>query len=861
MKRTYSLLNKALFLSLLLALPVMFYGQTNSNKNDEKKDVKKTQTTNFTPYFFLQGDFGISWPWADVATTKLVPDLRSNVFQVNGNLALGYQFNNWMNVYGNFTRGFVSGRLWSQKNTLYAPYYGKNLLFTADYYGPDLNVGFNLSNVFAGAKDRKFYVGAHVGLGQIQWKSKLVDQFNTSTVYAAYGYKDGLPVTQGKGISKRKIALDIPVGVDLNYKVNDTWTIYGDYTYRWLDTDLLDGGVVKGGNDAILSANIGARLNLNNAFAGSKAMANKFDQNVKLVGTPEPMVKKGKNIDIAIQGTVAPKYFNKKAVMVIQPVLTYEGGQKLLKPIVLKGEEVAGEGQLVSYANGGSFNYTASIPYEKGMEVATLHAAPVIFAYSGQNFDNAKDALAQGRKAVQVPDRKLLDGTIVTQDDLQVAPFGAMATTIAPVTPGNGLIYNFAPDGYQKVTVKTNISTIYFRKNIAKLEWGLKLNRNKENHDALENNLSNLQEGWAVKGVEIDGWASPEGEDSFNRNLSQDRANTAMKYLEAKIKRELRKKNNGFAFKSVKDVTVTTVANGPDWNGFMKAVQNSNIKDKSSIVNVVNSVPENQREAEIRKMIMVYPEIATEILPSLRRAVIKVNAFEPKRTDAEILQMATSSDYAKLSVPELLYAATLTNDLNTKVEIYKNLMTKEPSCWRAVANAGAVETAMGNTDEAKSLLMKAENMNPKSYEVENSLGILQAKMGNYDEAMKYFTKAQQLGADENYNLGVMNIAEGNYQQAVNLFNGYKCDYNVGLAQLLNGDYSAAGNTLQCTSESANSNYLLAVLNARQNNKSGMLNYLTKAIKMDSSLAAKAAKDREFIKFFDEPDFNALVNAK
>ncbi len=857
MKKTNSLLNKVLFLSLFLALPIMFYGQTTNNK--DKKDVKKTQTT-FTPYFFFQGDIGFSWPWADVATTKIVPDLRSNVFQVNGDLSLGYQFNSWMNVYGNFTRGFVSGRLWSKNNSFF-PYAGKNLLFTADYYGPDLNVGFNLSNVFAGIKDRKFFVGAHVGLGQIQWKSELMDESNTSTVYSTYGYKDGLAATQGKGINKRKVAMDIPIGVNLNYKINDTWTLYGDYTYSWLDTDLLDGGVVSGGNDAILRANIGARLNLNNAFAGSKTMANKFDQDVKLAATPEPLVKKGKDINIDIKGTISQKYFNKKAVMMIQPVLTYEGGQTLLKPIVLKGEEVAGEGELINYANGGSFNYTATIPYEKGMEVGELHVAPVVYAYSGQNFNSAKDALAQGKKAIQLSDRKLADGTIITASDMQTAPMGAQATTVVPVTSGQGFIYIFAPDGYQKVTVKTNSSNIYFRKNIAKLEWGLKLNKNKDNYDALKNNLSNLNEGWTVKGVEIDGWASPEGENSFNTNLSQNRANTAKKYLEAKIKRELRKKNNGFAFKSVKDVQFTTVANGPDWNGFMKAVQNSNIKDKSSITNVINSAQESQRETEIRNMIKVYPEIATKILPSLRRAVIKVNAFEPKRTDAEISQLATSPNNAKLSIHELLYAATLTNDLNTKVEIYKNLMTKEPRCWRAVANAGAVETAMGNMNEAKALLMKSENMNPKSVEVENSLGILQAKMGNFDEATNYFTKAQELGADENYNLGLMNIAKGNYQQAVNLLSGFKCDYNLGLAQMLNGDNNAASSTLQCANENANTDYLLAVLNARQGNKSGMLNYLTKAIKMEGSLAEKASKDREFIKYFNEPDFKALVGSK
>ncbi len=861
MKKVTTLLNKVLFLSLLLAVPVMFYGQ-NANNKDNKNEKKKT-TTVFTPHFFLQGDFGFSWPWADVSTTHVVPDLRSNVFNVDGNVALGYQFNSWMSLYGNFYRGFANGRLSAGKNSL--PRLGnKSLLFKSDFFGPELNLGFNLSNIIGGTKDRKFFIGAHVGLGQIQWKSQLFNG-TTGAFIQSIGYDNAFDNAmskigtgwQGKGFHKRKIAMDIPIGVNLNYKINDTWTLYGDYTYSWLDTDILD-GITSGGHDALLRANLGLRFNLNNAFSGIKAMANKFDQNVKMTATPNPLVKKGKDIAVKIDGTVAPKYFNKKAVVMIQPIYTYQGGQTLLKPIVLKGEEAGGNGQPINYANGGSFSYTASIPYKKGMEVADLHAAPVVYMATGQDFASAKEALTSGRKAVQVPDRKLDVGTIITANSVQKVPFGSEAKQMAPVKSGNGFVYKFAPSGYQKVTVKTTESSIHFKVNVAKLDWGLKLNRNKDNYDALKNNLADFHKGWAVKGIEIDGWASPEGPSSFNNTLSGYRAQTAKKYIEAKIRRELRKKDNGFAFKSLKDVSINTVANGPDWNGFMDAVKKSDIKDRSAIVNVINSQVENQRQSEIEKMIAVYPQIKKEVLPSLRRAVIKVNAFEPKKTDAEILQMATSSDYSKLSVHELLYAATLTKDLNTKVEIYKNLMNKEPRCWRAVANAGAVETAMGNYNEAKTLLMKAEKMNPKSAEVENNMGILQAKMGNYSEAVKSFNKAQELGADENYNLGIMNIVEGNYQKAVNLLNGYSCDYNLGLAELMNGDNDAANKTLQCAPENANTDYLLAVLNAREGNKSAMLSYLTKSIKMDSSMASKAAQDAEFHKYFNEPDFKALV---
>jgi Flp pilus assembly protein TadD len=452
----------------------------------------------------------------------------------------------------------------------------------------------------------------------------------------------------------------------------------------------------------------------------------------------------------------------------------------------------------------------------------------------------------------------LADGTIITDTYVELTAAGM----VAPQKPGeSALVYDFAPNGYQKVTVVTNTSNLYFRVKKANLNWRLPLNRDKDNYAALKNNLSDLQKGWDLKGIEIIGWASPEGTYDFNQKLSEMRVQTAEKYLKSKIRRELRKKDNGFAFNSVKDVQFTHSANGPDWNGFMKAVKNSNLKDKDAIVNVINSADESKRETEIKNMIQIYPQLEKEILPELRRAIIKVNAYEPKKTDAEIEKLATSGDYTQLKITEMLYAASMAQDLNTKLDIYNKAMKQYPKCWRAVANAGAVELAMGHNSNAENLLKKAWGMNSKSAEVANSMGILQAKMGNADKAEQFFMKAQNLGADENYNLGLVNIMKGNYSKAEQLLSGVKCDYNVGLAQLLNNNYTAAANTLKCAKQTANTDYLLAVVGARQDNKAMTMEYLAKAIKMDSNLAAKASKDREFLKYFNEPDFKALVNMK
>ncbi|MCK7537849.1 MAG: hypothetical protein MZV63_46295 [Marinilabiliales bacterium] len=56
------------------------------------------------------------------------------------------------------------------------------------------------------------------------------------------------------------------------------------------------------------------------------------------------------------------------------------------------------------------------------------------------------------------------------------------------------------------------------------------------------------------------------------------------------------------------DVTFVLQHHGPDWNGFMKNVQASTIKDKDKISNVVNSAAtQAKKEQEIRNMILIYP--------------------------------------------------------------------------------------------------------------------------------------------------------------------------------------------------------------------------------------------------------------
>lgn len=831
MKKVYSIFTKALILSLVMALPITFFAQDDGGKTEAKK------TSSFSPYWFLEGEIGPTWSHADLSRYDFAPDFAHTNF--NGALGFGRQLTSVFSVFADFERGFFEGE---KKNvaTVSIPnaQWGRDMRFESDYYGGNINVGINISNLISGYNDRLVDFGLHMGVGQTQWKSHTYD-LNTDALIGSNGIKGTKSGGTGNGINDRNIDFTVPVGFDVNFNVSEKFDVYGDYSYIWMATDYADGvvhGAMEVKNDVYSHFNLGLRYK----FGGNKnkSMASNFEK-VQLETIPSPLEEVGDSIEVTIKGTFPPKYFDKKAVMCFAPVLKYDGGEAAFEPMNFKGEDVAGEGTLVSYSNGGSFTYTSKIPYDPAMDVSELVVAPVIYTYTDEVYENCEAAQANGSKVFVSPERKLDDGVIHTSKYLR-----------------NTELLAWAADAYEKVTISTQQSDLFFSVNRSALNWRLPLNKNQDNYDALKNNMSDMEKGWALSDITIDGWASPEGEETFNAGLSERRAQTALKYMESKIKRAA-KKNELVSGESI-DFVVNS--NGPDWNGFMKAVKNSNIKDKNAILNVVNSADQAKKEEEIRNMILIYPEIERDILPPLRRADIKVNTFTPKKTDAEIANLSTSNPSA-LDIEELFYAATLTEDNGTKKAIYGSIIEFYPKCWRSVNNAGAVELAEGNMEIAKELLMHGAELNENSYEIRNNMGVYHMVAGNYNKALHCFTKAQELGGDVNYNLGLANIGIGDYAKAESLLSGVSCDFNLGLAQLLNGNASGAEKTFKCAPQDAETLYLLAITAARQDNKSAMIDYLGQSFKADSNVAAMAATDREFLKYYNDADFMAIVNQK
>ena len=263
-----------------------------------------------------------------------------------------------------------------------------------------------------------------------------------------------------------------------------------------------------------------------------------------------------------------------------------------------------------------------------------------------------------------------------------------------------------------------------------------------------------------------------------------------------------------------------------------------------------------EREKQIRNLSAAFSELADAILPELRRARLTINYNLIGRTDDEI-EAQFKEDASKLSVEEMLYAATLTESAAQKENIYKETTKIYPNDYRAYNNLAGLAIAKGDVAAAKNYLSQATSKKGDAAEINANKAIVALAEGNVAEAENHLAKATTA---KNYNevLGNLNIAKGNYSQAAQNLAGTNTN-SAALAQLLNKDYVGAAQSLSAVATpDAMTSYLKAVVAARNNETALVLSNLKDAISKDSAVKAYAAKDLEFVKLFNNSSFKSLV---
>jgi tetratricopeptide (TPR) repeat protein len=571
-----------------------------------------------------------------------------------------------------------------------------------------------------------------------------------------------------------------------------------------------------------------------------KSMAKHIDK-VYITASPEILENKGNMVTVTINAEFPPKYFNKKTVMNITPILIYEEGETVLPSMNFIGEKVSGDGIVVSKRHGGAFSYTFTIPYDDKMYNSLLIVEPIVYKFK-EEIHHHQQAIKDNEAYALCDAFLIAEGIVNTAQHIDKS---ALKTAYA------------VPEMEQKIV--TDNGDIFFMVNSDAINWAVPLNKNMQNKAAIHELTSHIMKGWNINNIEIVGWASPEGPLSYNKNLSNKRAKMTEEFLKKRLESLSAQKNSHVSYKNANDVKFITQGKGADWNGLMNAIENSNIKDKHIIINTLKKQSPEERVVQLNKYIKQYPEFEKSILPSLRRTIVKVNTIEPTMTDEQITKACTSNPKS-LSCNQMMYAASLVKELKNKEMIYITAIETYPNNAEPYCNAGAVAIEKGNHKHAKHLLNQAIEIDDLLSEAYNNLGIIAIIENDYESAASLFNQAKELGLNTNYNEGVVNIYKGNYDKAIKLMtkDNPNCDYNVALAQTLDKKYTIAEETVKCLEENGKTLYLQAVIAARTKDIEKSLKHLAKAIKKDNKIKNIAKNDMEFANMHDMPEFVALI---
>jgi Flp pilus assembly protein TadD len=291
---------------------------------------------------------------------------------------------------------------------------------------------------------------------------------------------------------------------------------------------------------------------------------------------------------------------------------------------------------------------------------------------------------------------------------------------------------------------------------------------------------------------------------------------------------------------------------GEDWLGFKSKMEASNIADKALILRILEMYSDNtKREQEIKNLAATYVEIADRILPELRRSEVTVSYDVVGLSDEQIIAYARSANADTLTVEEMLYATTLTDDMNEQYAIYKKASETYPNDYRAFNNLGVIHLRKNELSEADKHF-KMSNDIEKNPVATNNMAIIQRLNGDRAAAKATLKNASGAGDEVNYNLGIIDIQDGNYSSAIQNMKGYNT-FNKALAQVLSGSTEAAKTTLDQAPEkdTAEGQYLRAIIAARANDGAAVASSLKAAFALDASLKEKAAKDLEFRNFKDK----------
>ena len=537
---------------------------------------------------------------------------------------------------------------------------------------------------------------------------------------------------------------------------------------------------------------------------------------------PDPLEMHGDSLRFNVIVNIPEKGIQKKIRAEISPKI----GNTSIGTWIVQGEKVTGNGKTVLFKPGGTVNFEMSIPYSNDMEAAD-------FKITGKVFKGLKEKMT-------LPEKKIADATIIT-----------------PYLVKKEFKMIYEEDAIIRSVDKTKSAVINF-------DRGQSIVKASELKDLDLNDLlvwistSQLNPKIKINSIDLVGYASPDGVEDKNSNLSNERTKSARASLISLMKKA--------KIAIYTDTSYYTLqGKGEDFDGFKEQLSlTSSISeaDKNLFIRILEMTKDPvQRETEMINLGKSYIELEKDVFPKIRRANIIVNYTENGLTDDEILQ-ATINNPSILGVEELLFAAkNLTQDLNEKARIYQLAASNFDSDYRTHNNLGALNFSQNKIADAKKSLEKSNSLKENIAAKNNLAGVVLIQ-DNRTQAIKLMAQTKSVDTKNSsivaYNNAILNIMSGNYSKAEN--NLKDDSFNKALALTLQGKLPQATKVLSAVAITSESLYLKAIISARSGESvDAVVTNLKQAFAKDSNLKTKASKDREFLKFMNDAIFTAALN--
>lgn len=550
-------------------------------------------------------------------------------------------------------------------------------------------------------------------------------------------------------------------------------------------------------------------------FSSCSKLPGSFDD-VKVDVNPSPLEVYNGLIETTISATFPEKYVPKKAIIEITPVLIYKNGELAGKTFKVQGEKVEANNKVIT-ETGGNISEKVSFVYKEDMKLSQLVLRSKIIIKGNE---------------YKLADLKIADGVITTSQLVDI----------------NGGMVALGKDEFQRVVNKSKEADIKYdiqQSNVRASET------KKDDVQAFNEFMKDASDAEEVEinSLEISAYASPDGPTDLNTRLSGNRENSSESYLKSEMKRSKVK---------IDDEKIIAQSTPEDWEGFKEKMEQSNIQDKDLILRVLSMYEDPAvREKEIKNLSSAFEEVKETILPELRRSKMSLHVSIVGKSDEEITDIAAERPY-RLNVEELLYAATLTQDVNKKLEIYKNATTFYPEDWRGFNNMGYLYYSIKDIKDAEMSFSKANSLKNDQPQVINNMGVMALVSDNFQVAEQYFGRAAGAGDVLDYNLGIINLKKCDYKVADKKLE-VKNTNNAALSKIMLKDYTSALQMLnKVETPDGLTYYLKAIAGARTNNKALVLESLGKAIDLDKIYGRMASTDIEFMAYFMEPEFQAVV---